>query len=147
MGILPMIATAIMLNSRQVSWARCPCHAQKTSYRNSLRSARLRPIFHHTQDRTQARILVCFLALALWRTLQQWMSSCGPGTAARKLLDEMAEVHSMDVILPTGAGRQLRLRLVNRPEPAWPSSFPQRLGLPLPNRPKPIQNVVTKTAP
>jgi len=106
----------------------------------------LRPIFHHKQDRTQAHILVCFLALALWRTLQHWMSSCGLGTAPRKLLEEMAAVRSMDVVLPTRAGQDVRLRVVNRPEPRL-AILLQHLGLPLPNRPKRIQNVVEKTHP
>jgi len=30
----------------------------------------------------EARILVCFLALALWRSLEQWMASKGMGTCA-----------------------------------------------------------------
>ena len=32
----------------------------------------LRPIFHHREDRTQAHILVCFLAYVLWKTLSGW---------------------------------------------------------------------------
>jgi transposase len=101
----------------------------------------LRPIFHHREDRTQAHILVCFLALAMWRTLQQWMEGCGLGTAPRKLLEEMAEVRSMDVVLPTRAGQPIRLRTVSRPEKHL-AILLQRLDLPLPNRPKKIQNVV-----
>jgi len=101
----------------------------------------LRPIFHHREDRTQAHILVCFLALVLWRTLQQWMETAGLGTAPRKLLEEMAEVRSLDVVLPTRAGPPLRLRTVSRPEPHL-AVLLQRLGLALPNRPKKIQNVV-----
>jgi transposase len=101
----------------------------------------LRPIFHHRQDRTQAHILVCFLSLTLWRTLQQWMEGCGLGTAPRKLLEEMAEVRSLDVVLPTRAGRPIRLRTVSRPEKHL-AILLQRLDLPLPNRPKRIQNVV-----
>lgn len=31
----------------------------------------LRPVFHQKEDRVQAHILVCFLALALWRSLEQ----------------------------------------------------------------------------
>ena len=106
----------------------------------------LRPIFHHKQDRTQAHILVCFLALALWRTLQHWMASNGLGTAPRKHLEEMAEVRSMDAVLPTRAGQDLRLRVVSHPEPRLAILF-QHLGLPLPNRPKGIQNVVKKITP
>jgi transposase len=101
----------------------------------------LRPIFHHRQDRTQAHILVCFLALVLWRTLQQWMAASGLGTAPRKLLEEMAEVKSLDVVLPTRAGPPLRLRTVSRPEKHL-AILLERLGLALPNRPRKIQNVV-----
>jgi transposase len=106
----------------------------------------LRPIFHHKQDRTQAHILVCFLALVLWRTLQQWMADSGLGTAPRKLLEEMAAVRSMDVVLPARGGAAIRLRAVSRPEPRL-AILLQRLGLPLPNRPKPIENVVQTSAP
>jgi len=101
----------------------------------------LRPVFHHRAERTQAHILVCFLALAMWRTLQQWMEGCGLGTAPRKLLEEMAEVRSMDVVLPTRAGPAIRLRTVSRPEKHL-AILLQRLSLPLPNKPKKIQNVV-----
>ena len=101
----------------------------------------LRPIFHRRQDRTQAHILVCFLSLVMWRTLQQWMEGAGLGTAPRKLLEEMAEVRSLDVVLPTRAGPPIRLRTVSKPEKHL-AILLERLGLPLPNRPKKIQNVV-----
>jgi transposase len=101
----------------------------------------LRPVFHQTQDRTQAHILVCFLGLVMWRTLQQWMEASGLGNAPRKLLEEMAEVRSLDVVLPTRAGPSIRLRTVNKPEKHL-AILLQRLGLPLPNKPKQIQNVV-----
>ena len=105
----------------------------------------LRPIFHHNEKRTQAHILVCFLSLVMWRTLQQWMAASGLGTAPRKLLEEMAEVRSMDVVLPTRAGPSLRLRVVSRPEQHL-AILLERLGLPLPNKPKRIQNVVATLA-
>ena len=101
----------------------------------------LRPIFHRRADRTQAHILVCFLGLAMWRTLQQWMEGCGLGTAPRKLVEEMREVRSMDVVLPTRTGQAIRLRTVGKPEKHL-TILLQQLGLPLPNRPKKIQNVV-----
>ncbi len=101
----------------------------------------LRPIFHHRAERTQTHILVCFLALVMWRTLQQWMEGCGLGRAPRKLLEELAEVRSMDVVLPTRAGQPIRLRMVSRPEKHL-AILLERLDLPLPNRPKKIQNVV-----
>ena len=97
----------------------------------------LRPIFHQKQDRAQAHILVCFLALVMWRTLQQWMEGSGLGTAPRKLLEEMAEIRSLDVVLPTGADEDIRLRTVSKPEPHL-AILLDKLGLLLPNKPKSI---------
>ncbi len=100
----------------------------------------IRPVFHQKQERTQAHILVCFLALAMWRTLEQWMSSCGLGSAPRKLLEELREVRSLDVLLPT-KDKTIRLRIVSTAPQALKVSL-QRLKLPLPNIPKIIENVV-----
>jgi transposase len=116
------------------------------SFRIAKHDLGLRPIFHHKQERTQAHIFVCFLSLVLWRTLQQWMEASGLGNAPRKLLEEMREVHSLDVVLPTGVGQNVRLRTVSQPEPRL-AILLQRLDFPLPNRPKKIQNVVATFPP
>lgn len=108
------------------------------AFRVSKHDLGLRPIYHHKQDRTQAHILVCFFALVLWRTLQHWMQSCGLGAAPRKLLEEMAEVRSLDVVLPTDAGKDVRLRTVSRPEKHL-AILLDKLQLPLPNKPKAIK--------
>ena len=42
----------------------------------------IRPIWHHKQERIKAHILICFLAYALWKTLQQWQSRAGLGRFA-----------------------------------------------------------------
>lgn len=115
------------------------------SFRIAKHDLGLRPVFHRKQDRVQAHILVCFLSLVLWRTLQQWMGASALGNAPRKLLEEMREVRSLDVVLPTGAGPNIRLRTVSRPEPHL-AILLDRLGLFLPNRPKKIQNVVATFA-
>jgi len=111
------------------------------SFRVTKYDLGLRPIFHQKGDCTQAHILVCFLSLVMWRTLQQWMKASGLGTAPRKLLEEMAEVRSLDVLLPTGSGHDIRMRTVTKPGRHW-GILLERLGFPLPNKPKRIQNVV-----
>jgi hypothetical protein len=58
----------------------------------------------------------------------------------------MREVRLLDVVLPSGAGQNLRLRTVSRPEPHLVILL-ERLDFSLPNRPKKIQNVVEKIAP
>ena len=107
------------------------------SFRISKHDLGLRPIYHHKQDRAQAHILVCFLALVMWRTLQQWMNGCGLGDAPRKLLEQIAEVRSLDIVLPTATAIPIRLRTVSRPETHL-AILLQKLGLPLPNKPKSI---------
>jgi hypothetical protein len=49
----------------------------------------------------------------MWRTLQQWMKASGLGTAPRKLLEELRELKSLDVLLPTRE-KTIRLRMVLR---------------------------------
>jgi len=100
----------------------------------------LRPVYHQKQDRVNAHILVCFLALSMWRTLQQWMKAKGLGTAPRKLLEEMREVKSMDILLPA-RDKTFRLRLVAT-APKELKALLYRLGLPLPNKPRIMENVV-----
>lgn len=89
----------------------------------------IRPIAHQRSDQVHAHILVCFLALAMWRILQQWMLGCGLGTAPRTLLEEMREIRSMDAILPTRENT-LRLRVAST-APKASSILLYRLKLPL----------------
>ncbi len=123
-------------------------YIQLTEVEDSFRTEKydlgMRPIYHHKQDRTQAHILVCFLALTMWRTLQQWMKASGLGTAPRKLLEELRELRSLDVLLPTRE-KTIRLRMVATPTRELKVLL-QRMRVLIPNRPKMIENVVEKMA-
>ncbi len=110
------------------------------AFRISKSDLGIRPIYHQRRDRTQAHILVCFLALAMWRSLEQWMSGCGLGTAPRKLIEELKELRSLDILLPT-RDKTVRLRVVAKPTKQLMVLL-HRLKLLLPNRPKIIHNVV-----
>ena len=104
----------------------------------------LRPVFHQKTGRVEAHILVCFLSLALWRTLEMWMKGKGLGTCARQLVGELATIKSMDVILPIKTAEsvsELRLRTVARPE-RLVAELLQHLGLQLPEQSQIIQNAV-----
>ena len=95
----------------------------------------IRPIWHHKQARIKAHILICFLAYALWKTLQQWQSRAGLGDSPRTILTEFARIHAADIVLPLAdaSRRELRLRCVVRPERAQMILL-QHLGLKLPDR-------------
>lgn len=118
----------------------------EAAFRSAKSDLHLRPVFHQKTHRVQGHILVCFLALALWRTLEQWMHAKGLGDCARQLLKELDELHCMDVVLPTEEAGEVRLRVVARPEKPL-AELLARLGLNLPNLPKTVANVVQKNAP
>ena len=118
------------------------------AFRISKSDLSLRPVFHRKTQRVEAHILVCFLTLALWRTLEMWMRGKGLGNCARQLLEEVATVRSLDVVLPvkeieSDQPREVRLRVVARPDRPV-AELLVRLGLDLPSAPKLVQNVVEK---
>jgi len=119
----------------------------EAAFRTAKSDLGLRPVFHQKEERVQAHILVCFLALALWRTLEQWMHAKGMGTCARQLIKQISGIKSMDVLLPVKRGElvcELRLRIVGTPQPAT-AQLLAHLGLRLPKGSREIENVVPKT--
>jgi len=89
---------------------------------------------------------VCFLSLALWRSLEMWMLGKGLGSNARKLVTAFGAIKSMDVVVPVKRGDlevKVRLRTVAKPEEDV-AVLLSHLGLRLPSRSKTVQNVVEK---
>lgn len=105
----------------------------ESAFRTHKTELKVRPIWHHNQKRVQAHILFSFLAYAMWKTLEQWMARSGLGNGPRTLLEELARIKSVDVILPTSSGRELRLRCVAQPDEGQRILL-GRLGLAIPRR-------------
>ena len=93
----------------------------------------LRPIWHQREDRVQAHILVCFLAFVLWKSLEMWQERAGLGNSPKTILEELARIQSHDVVLPTAAHREIRLRCVAQPDAAQ-AALLDRLGVVFPKR-------------
>jgi transposase len=95
----------------------------------------MRPIWHHKADRIKAHILICFIAYALWKTLQQWQARAGLGHSPKTVLEELSRIHAADVVLPLAdeSKRELRIRCVVRPEREQQILL-DHLGLQLPQR-------------
>lgn len=95
----------------------------------------LRPVWHQKAERVESHILVCFLAYALWKTLDQWQLRIQIGRSPRLVLDEIRRIQSIDVVLPAAENpeREIRLRCVVRPDKAQ-ATLIDRLGLRLPER-------------
>lgn len=125
-------------------------YIQLTQAEAAFRSAKsdigLRPVFHQKTERVEAHLLICFLSLALWRSLEMWMAGKGLGTRAAKLVEAVETIRSMDVVVPVKRGERtvdLRLRTVAKPDPDV-ALLLAHLGLHLPKGTKLVQNVVEK---
>ena len=116
------------------------------SFRLGKSDLGLRPVFHQKQDRVQAHILVCFMALAMWRVLELWLKGKGLGDTGRQVIQQISTIRSMDVVLPVRDRPEVRLRLVGKPE-KMPADLLDHMGLKLPLKPKMIENVVETLGP
>ena len=116
----------------------------EAAFRICKNDLELRPVWHQKEDRVQAHILVCFLAFVLWRTLDMRCRNAGLGDSARKVLSEIAAIQSVDVVMNTRSGVQIRKRCVSLPEPHL-GTLLHKLKLDLP-RNVDAQNVVKTSA-
>jgi transposase len=105
----------------------------EAAFRIQKSDLKIRPIWHQKQERVLAHIFVCFLAYVLWKTLSQLCSKAGLGDEPRRVLDELSQIQSMDVVLPTRGGPEIRTRCVSRPTDHQQILLDQ-LGLKLPSK-------------
>ena len=131
---------AYLLRTNLVNWKPeqlWKSYMQLTQVENAFRISKsdlaVRPIFHQTADRTRAHILVCFLAYAMWKTLEKLCEASGLGTSARTVQQELQRLVAVDVVMPTREGLPLRLRCVAEPD-ARLKELLGHLGLKLPRR-------------
>ncbi len=105
----------------------------EAAFRTLKQDLSVRPIYHQIQRRVEAHVLVCFIAYAMYRTLDRLARSHGLAMSGRKVLAAVSTIKSGDVVLPLVDGRELRLRRVSRPDPEQ-SELLARLRINLPER-------------
>ena len=86
------------------------------AFKNLKGDLAIRPIFHQSEKRIEAHILVSFLAYCLHITLTERLRSLAPGLTARSALEKFAAMQMIDVHLPTTDGRELILTRTTQPE-------------------------------
>jgi hypothetical protein len=132
---------AYLLRSNQDGWSAeefWETYIQLTVVERAFRVLKsellLRPVWHHYSGRTQAHVMICVLAYALWKTLDHLAKRAGLETQIHKpdphrakaspkprpmtpevILRELGEVAIGDIELETTDGRKLSLRRVARP--------------------------------
>jgi hypothetical protein len=75
----------------------------------------IRPVWHQTELRVQAHILVCFLSYVLWKTLAASCRQAGLGDEPRRVFEALSEITVVDVVLPTRSGTAIRKRCISQP--------------------------------
>jgi transposase len=133
---------AYLLRSNQPGWSAqslWDTYMQLTVVEHAFRVLKsellLRPVWHHYSGRTQAHVMVCVLAYALWKTLDHLSKQAGLETEIRKpdhrrpnaspkprpmtpevILRQLGNLRIGDILLETTDGRKLALRRVARPD-------------------------------
>jgi hypothetical protein len=92
----------------------------------------IRPVWHQTEQRVQAHILVCFLSYVLWKTLAASCRQAGLGDEPRRVFEALSEITLVDVVLPTRSGTAIRKRCISQPT-EHQQILLRRLGLTLPS--------------
>jgi len=105
----------------------------EAAFRSLKQELSIRPVFHQIEERANAHILVCFLAYAMYRTLDRLAKDKGLEMSGRQVLKRLATIKSGDVVLPLVDGRELHLRRVSRPT-LEQAQILARLGVDLPER-------------
>jgi len=106
------------------------------AFKNLKGDLAIRPIFHQSEKRIEAHILVSFLAYCLHITLTERLRSLAPGLTARSALEKFAAMQMIDVHLPTTDGRQLIMTRTTQPQPELQLLL-DKLKLQLPAQPPP----------
>jgi transposase len=129
-----VLRTNLNEHSEQELWATyMQLNDAEAAFRTLKQDLSIRPVYHQLEERVNAHVLVCFLAYALYRTLDGLAKAKGLQMTARKVLAALVTIKSGDIILPLLDGRELRLRRVSRPD-RYQAEILTRLGVDLPER-------------
>jgi transposase len=120
-----------------VLWTRYVQLTQIEAVFKSLKSdLGIRPIHHQLEHRTDAHILIAFLAYCLQVTLKHRLLLHAPGLTPTAVLEKLAEIQMIDVWIPTVDQRWLLLPRYTQPSPDAKLLI-EKLNLQLPSQPPP----------
>lgn len=110
----------------------------EAAFRTLKSELAVRPLFHQLERRVKAHVLVAFLGYALLVTLKHLLKRGGAEYSPANVLKRLAEVYSVDIVLPTLEGREIWLRRISKLDDQQQKILFQ-LQLPLPERLEPTQ--------
>lgn len=96
----------------------------------------IRPIWHRTDRRVEAHILVAFLGYCLWVCLKHRLKAIAGSITPARLLDALKNIQLVEVWFQLRDGRQLCLPRITQPE-KHQALLLEQLGWSLPEQPPP----------
>ena len=110
----------------------------EAAFRTLKSELAIRPLFHQLEKRVKAHVLVAFLGYALQVTLKHLLKRSASKYSPAEALKWLAEIRSVDIVLPTVEGREIWLRRITKLDEQQQRILHQ-LRLQLPERLEPIQ--------
>jgi len=110
----------------------------EAAFRTLKSELAIRPLFHQLEKRVKAHVLVAFLGYALQVTLKHLLKRSASEYSPAEALKWLAEIRSVDIVLPTVEGREIWLRRITKLDEQQQRILHQ-LRLQLPERLEPIQ--------
>lgn len=110
----------------------------EAAFRTLKSELAIRPLFHQLEKRVKAHVLVAFLGYALQVTLKHLLKRSGSEYSPAEALKRLAEIRSVDIVLPTVEGREIWLRRIAKLDQEQQGIL-QQLQVQLPERLEPTQ--------
>jgi len=108
----------------------------EAAFRTLKSEIKVRPIWHWTESRVQAHLMVAFLGYCLWVYLKKCCQRAAPSLTPWALLDQLGRIVLVEVWFELKNGGTICLPRITQPEPAQAALLTQ-LGWTLPAQPPP----------
>ena len=108
----------------------------EAAFRTLKSEVKVRPIWHWTQTRVDAHVLVAFLGYCLWVCLKKKAQHAAPSLTPWQILDQLGRMALVEVWFELRDGRRMCLPRITQPEPAQAVLLAQ-LKWTLPQQPPP----------
>lgn len=108
----------------------------EAAFRTLKSEVNVRPIWHWTEKRVEAHMLVAFLGYCLWVCLKKKTERRAPSLTPWQILDQLGRIQLVEVWFELRDGRQMCLPRITQPEPAQ-AVLLEQLQWKLPQQPPP----------
>ena len=108
----------------------------EAAFRTLKSEVKVRPIWHWTEQRVEAHVLVAFLGYCLWVCLKKKAQRAAPSLTPWQILDQLGRIALVEVWFELRDGRRMCLPRITQPEPAQAVLLGQ-LNWTLPQQPPP----------